>query len=348
MTAGPASAGAGRLASAGAGRPASVSAGAGGPAGPGRLVLVATPIGNLADLSPRAVAVLAGADVICCEDTRRTRALLTASGVAAAGRLVSVHAHNEADRVPQVLRWVADGRTVAVVTDAGTPGVSDPGARLVSAAAAAGLAVTTVPGPSSVVAALVVSGLPTDRFCVDGFLPRKGADRARRLADLAVEPRTTVLLEAPGRLAGTLADLAAALGDDRPVAVVRELTKVHEEVWRGTLAEAATVFGTRDAGEGVRGEVVVVVGGAPPEGPPDPDRVAAAVADRLAAGDTARSAARSVAEALGVPRREAYQLAIDLRTDRPDRSGQPGQPGQPDRSGRSGAPPAVPPGDRQG
>jgi len=289
----------------------------------GRLVLVATPIGNLGDLAPRAVQVLADADVVCCEDTRRTRALLTAAGVAAGGRLVSVHAHNEADRVPQVLRWVADGRTVAVVTDAGTPGVSDPGARLVAAAAAAGLAVTAVPGPSSVVAALVLSGLPTDRFCVDGFLPRKGADRARRLAELATERRTTVLLEAPGRLAGTLADLAAALGD-RPVAVARELTKVHEEVWRGSVADAADEFGRRDAdGDGIRGEVVVVVGGAPAPAPPDDDQVARAVADRLAAGDSPRSAAQAVAQELGVSRRMAYQLAIDLRAG----DGQPDRPG---------------------
>ncbi len=285
-----------------------------GQPGTGQLVLVATPIGNLGDLSPRAVEALAGADVICCEDTRRTRALLTAVGVPAAGRLVSVHAHNEAERVPQVMRWVAGGRTVAVVTDAGTPGVSDPGSRLVSAVASAGLEVTTVPGPSAVLAGLVVSGLPTDRFCVDGFLPRKGADRGRRLAALAAEPRTTVLLEAPGRLAGTLADLAAALGD-RPVAVARELTKVHEEVWRGTLVEAAAEFGDREtSGEGIRGEVVVVVGGAPPAAPPDQARVAGAVADRLAAGDGIRAAAQAVAQELGVPRRMAYQLAIDLQS----------------------------------
>ncbi|MGH9091216.1 MAG: 16S rRNA (cytidine(1402)-2'-O)-methyltransferase, partial [Acidimicrobiales bacterium] len=156
----------------------------------GRLVLVATPIGNLGDLSPRAAATLAEADVVCCEDTRRTRALLSASGVAAGRRLVSLHAHNEAARVPQVLDWVAAGRTVAVVTDAGTPAVSDPGARLVAAAAGRDLPVSVVPGPSSVLAALVVSGLPTERFCVEGFLPRKGADRGRRLAALAAEERT--------------------------------------------------------------------------------------------------------------------------------------------------------------
>ena len=196
--------------------------------------------------------------MVCCEDTRRTRALLTASGVPGAGRLVSLHEHNEAARIPEVLGWVAQGRTVAVVTDAGTPAVSDPGARLVAAAAGAGAPVTVVPGPSAVLAALVVSGLPTDRFCVEGFLPRKGAERRRRLEALVAERRTCVVLEAPGRLAATLGDLAAALGD-RPVAVVRELTKVHEEVWRGGLVEAAGHYGAVP----VRGEVVVVVGGAP-------------------------------------------------------------------------------------
>jgi 16S rRNA (cytidine1402-2'-O)-methyltransferase len=276
-------------------------------------VLVATPIGNLGDLSPRAVVVLRDADVVCCEDTRRTRALLTAAGVAGAGRLVSLHAHNEAARIPQVLGWVAEGKRVAVVTDAGTPAVSDPGARLVAAVAAEGQTVTVVPGPSAVLAALVVSGLPTDRFCVEGFLPRKGGDRRRRLAAVASDERTTVVLEAPGRLVDTLGDLAEACGD-RPVAVVRELTKVHEEVWRGSLPEAVAEFAARQ----VRGEVVVVVGGAPVAAPASNERVAEVVAERLAAGDTPRQAAEAVAGALGVPRRRAYELAIALRSGDPD------------------------------
>jgi 16S rRNA (cytidine1402-2'-O)-methyltransferase len=280
-------------------------------------VLVATPIGNLGDLSFRAVEVLRRADVVCCEDTRRTRALLTAAGVAGAGRLVSLHEHNEAARIPQVLGWARAGRTVAVVTDAGTPAVSDPGARLVAAAAAGGVPVTVVPGPSAVLAALVVSGLPTERFCAEGFLPRKGGERRRRLDALAVEERTTVVLEAPGRVASTLADLAAACGD-RPVAVVRELTKVHEETWRGGLAEAAAEFAARP----VRGEVVLVVGGAPAAGPSSDAQVADAVAGRLAAGDGVRQAADAVAGALGVSRRRAYQTAIDQRTAR--RGGPPG------------------------
>ncbi|HEX3947694.1 MAG TPA: 16S rRNA (cytidine(1402)-2'-O)-methyltransferase [Acidimicrobiales bacterium] len=288
------------------------------PSSSGRIVLVATPIGNLGDLAPRAVQMLADADVVCCEDTRRTRALLSAAGVPAGGRLVALHAHNETGRVPQVLGWVSGGRTVAVVTDAGMPAVSDPGARLVAAAVAEGLAVSVVPGPSAVLAALVVSGLPTDRFCVEGFLPRKGGDRRRRLQALALEERTTVVLEAPGRLVATLTDLAAALGP-RPVAVARELTKLHEEVWRGALPAAVAEFEARAAGgEPVRGEVVLVVGGAAPAGPPDEELVARAVAERLAAGDGPRQAAEAVAAALGVPRRRAYELAIALRSSPAD------------------------------
>lgn len=279
---------------------------------PGGLVLVATPIGNLGDLSPRAVDTLAGADVVCCEDTRRTRTLLTAAGVPAKGRLVSLHEHNEAARTSQVLEWVRAGRTVAVVTDAGTPAVSDPGARLVAAAAEADLPVTVVPGPSAVLAALVVSGLPTERFCVEGFLPRKGAERRRRVAALAAEERTAVLLEAPGRLAATLAELAEALGE-RPVAVTRELTKVHEEVVRGTLPEVAAELARRQAQGPVRGEAVVVLGGAPPAPAAGDEAVAAAVAEHLAAGAGAREAADAVAAELGVARRRAYQAALDQR-----------------------------------
>jgi 16S rRNA (cytidine1402-2'-O)-methyltransferase len=273
-------------------------------------VLVATPIGNLGDLAPRAVAVLAEADVVCCEDTRRTRALLSAAGVPGRGRLVALHAHNESERIPQVLGWLAAGKTVALVTDAGTPAVSDPGARVVAAAVADGRAVTAVPGPSSVLMALVLSGLATDRFCVEGFLPRRGSERAARLAEVAAERRTTVVLEAPGRLAATLGDLLAACGD-RPVAVARELTKLHEEVWRGGLTEAAAVFAQRE----VRGEVVVVVAGAEPAGPMTDDDLARAVHARLAAGETPRQVADALAGSLGVSRRRAYELAIALRTD---------------------------------
>ncbi len=276
---------------------------------PGCLVLVATPIGNLGDLSPRARSALAEADIVCCEDTRRTRALLSACGLPSSpARLVSLHGHNEAARVPEVLGWVREGKTVAVVSDAGTPTVSDPGRRLVAAAAKAGLTVTEVPGPSSVVTALSLSGLDTDRFCVEGFVPRKGAERHRRLEQLAGETRTAVLLEAPGRVARLLADLHEACGD-RPVAVCRELTKLHEEVWRGSLAEAAELFADRE----VRGEVVVVLAGAPAPAGPDHDTVRDAVRARLAEGDSPRAAAEAVADELGVPRRRAYAEAVAQR-----------------------------------
>jgi len=282
----------------------------------GQLVLVATPIGNLGDLSPRARAVLASADLICCEDTRRTRALLSASGISAKGpqgdRLLSLHGHNEASRLDRVAAAVAGGATVAVVSDAGTPGISDPGAWLAAQLSAAGETVSTVPGPSSVLGALVVSGLPTDRFCVEGFLPRKGPERRLRIGALMADARTTVVLEAPNRVAPTLAELAA-VDAGRPVALVRELTKVHEEVWRGTLEEAATAFAARE----VRGEVVLVVGGAPAAAPAGEAVVEAAV--RAALGDDPAAGPRQVAElvaaALGVPRRRAYEAALRVRGD---------------------------------
>jgi 16S rRNA (cytidine1402-2'-O)-methyltransferase len=280
----------------------------------GRLVLVATPIGNLGDLSPRARELLATADLICCEDTRRTRALLSASGITAKGpkgdRLLSVHGHNEAARLERVAAAVAGGATVALVSDAGTPGISDPGAWLAAQLAAAGETVSTVPGPSSVLGALVVSGLPTDRFCVEGFLPRKGPERRRRLAALMADARTTVVLEAPSRVAATLAELAAA-DPARQVAVVRELTKLHEEVWRGTLGEAAEAFAARD----VRGEVVLVVGGAPAAAPASEAEVEAAV--QAALGDDPAAGPRQVADRvaaeLGVQRRRAYEAALRMR-----------------------------------
>jgi 16S rRNA (cytidine1402-2'-O)-methyltransferase len=293
----------------------------------GRLVLVATPIGNLGDLSPRAHEVLATADLICCEDTRRTRALLSASGITAKGahgdRLLSLHGHNEASRLERVAAAVAGGATVAVVSDAGTPGISDPGAWLAAQLGAVGETVSTVPGPSSVLGALVVSGLPADRFCVEGFLPRKGPERRRRIGALMGDARTTVVLEAPSRVAATLAELAA-LDPARPAAVVRELTKLHEEVWRGTLGEAAPAFAARE----VRGEVVLVIGGAPPGAPAGEDEVEDAVRAALAEDPSAgpRQVAELVAASLGVPRRRAYEAALRVR-------GEPG--GGPDTSGNA-------------
>jgi 16S rRNA (cytidine1402-2'-O)-methyltransferase len=277
--------------------------------GQGSLVLVATPIGNLADLSKRALDVLGSADLICCEDTRRTRTLLSASGLPSnPRRLVSLHGHNEASRVGDVLAWLAEGKTVAVVSDAGTPAISDPGQRLVAAVAEAGFDVTAVPGPSSVVVALSLSGLDSDRFCFEGFLPRKGSDRRRRLAVLANEERTAIVLEAPGRLAQTLRDLAEVCGP-RPLVVCRELTKLHEEIWRGTLPDAVGAFADR----ALLGEVVVVLGGAEPPAGPDEEAITAAVGARLEAGDTPRQAADAVAAALGVARRVAYSRAVTLR-----------------------------------
>jgi 16S rRNA (cytidine1402-2'-O)-methyltransferase len=276
-------------------------------------VLVATPIGNLGDLSPRAREVLEAAELICCEDTRRTRALLSAAGIAGGNRLLSLHGHNEKDRLTRVAAAVAAGATVAIVSDAGTPGISDPGAWLAAQVADAGETVTTVPGPSSVIAALAVSGLPTDRFSVEGFLPRKGGERHRRLAALVADERTTVVLEAPGRVAATLAELADLAGDTarRPIAVVRELTKVHEEVWRGSLADAAAAFATRE----VRGEVVLVIGGAPAAAAVEEAAVEAAVRAARERDPSAgpRQLADRVAASLDVPRRRAYEAALRVR-----------------------------------
>ena len=282
------------------------------PDGAGQLVLVATPIGNLGDLSPRAREVLADADLICCEDTRRTRALLSAMGIPAGGshgdRLMSLHAHNEGARLERVAACVSGGGVVAVVSDAGTPGISDPGSLLVSALADAGQSVSVVPGPSAVVAALVVSGLPTDRFCVEGFLPRKGPERRERIAAVMSDQRTTVVLEAPSRVVATLSDLAEVDGR-RPVAVVRELTKVYEDVWRGPVADATSVFGEH----GIRGEVVLVIGGAPPPDPASVADIEEAVRRRLALGDGPRQVAAALTGELGVARRTIYDAALRLR-----------------------------------
>jgi 16S rRNA (cytidine1402-2'-O)-methyltransferase len=275
----------------------------------GTLVLVATPIGNLGDLSARALETLAHADIVCCEDTRRTRGLLTHAGLKGV-RLLSLHEHNEMERLDTVLGHLAEGRTVAVVSDAGTPAVSDPGARLVAAAAAAGATVSAVPGPSAALAALVVSGLPTDRFCFEGFLPRRGAERRRRIEAVAAQACTVIIFEAPGRLGATLSDLVAACGPGRRVVVARELTKVHEEVWRGTLGDASATFAERE----VRGEVVVVLAGDPAAGRvPDDHEVADALRRRLGGGASLRDAAASVAGDLGISRRRVYDLALELR-----------------------------------
>jgi 16S rRNA (cytidine1402-2'-O)-methyltransferase len=279
----------------------------------GALVLVGTPIGNLDDLSPRAVDALRTADVIAAEDTRRTRALLSHAGIPAGRRLRAVRADNEAAAATRIVEEIRGGARVAVVTDAGMPGISDPGAVLVRACLDAGLPVDAVPGPSAALTALVMSGLPADRFVFEGFLPRKGRARSERLAALAGEARTTVVFEAPTRLGGTLADLADVCGGDRPVAVARELTKAFEDVWRGTLAEAAAHARSTEP----RGEYVVVVGPAPQRAPAGDADVDDAVRAALADGRSARDAAAEVAAELGVPRRRAYAAATRLRTPRP-------------------------------
>jgi 16S rRNA (cytidine1402-2'-O)-methyltransferase len=268
----------------------------------GRLVLVGTPIGNLGDLSPRAVEALHTATLICCEDTRRTGRLLQHAGVAAP-RLAVCNEHTEPARITEVLATLGDGGDVAVVTDAGTPGISDPGERLVRAVIDAGFDVTTVPGPTALVTALVTSGLPTGRFVFEGFLPRTGRGRKERLAELAGERRTIVVYEAPHRVVRTLADLAAAFGEDRPVVVARELTKLWETTVRGTL-------GGIELGQ-PRGEYVLVVAGAPDrDAPPDDDAIRLALRAELAGGATRRDAAAAVARRLGVPKRLVYALAV--------------------------------------
>jgi 16S rRNA (cytidine1402-2'-O)-methyltransferase len=271
-------------------------------AGAGTLRLVATPIGNLGDLPPRAVEALAEAALICCEDTRRTGRLLQAAGVAAA-RLAVCNEHTERRCVDDVLAVLGGGGDVAVVSDAGMPGISDPGELLVRTALDAGFAVSTVPGPTALISALASSGLPTSRFVFEGFLPRSGSARRQRLAEIAGERRTVVLYEAPHRIVRTLADLAAACGPDRPVAVARELTKLYETVVRGTLEDVE--LGTP------RGEYVVVLGGAlVAEVEVADDELIAAVDAQLAAGATARDAAVTVAALLTVPRRRAYDAAV--------------------------------------
>jgi len=271
----------------------------------GVLVLAATPIGRVADAPPRLAEELSGADVVAAEDTRRLRRLTGDLGVTLGGRVVSYFEGNEQQRTPVLLEALLAGERVLLVTDAGMPSVSDPGYRLVTAAVAAGVLVTAVPGPSAVLTALAVSGLPVDRFCFEGFLPRKAGERSRRLATLVDEQRTMVFFEAPHRTAATLAAMAEAWGDDRAAAVCRELTKTHEEVRRGGLSELAAW-----AAEGVRGEVTLVVGGADPAPSISTDEgsLRAAVAARQDRGMTTKAAIAEVALLAGVPKRDVYDL----------------------------------------
>jgi len=272
---------------------------------PGVLVLAATPIGRVSDAPARLAEELAGADVIAAEDTRRLKRLTSELGITIAGRVVSYFEGNEAARTPALVDALLAGERVVLATDAGMPSVSDPGYRLVAAAVEQGITVTAVPGPSAVLTALAVSGLPVDRFCFEGFLPRKAGERSRRLAALAAEERTMVFFEAPHRTAAALAAMAEAFGADRAGAVCRELTKTHEEVRRSGLAELAAW-----AEDGVRGEVTIVVTGAEPSAAidADPASLLAAVADLEAGGTSRKEAIVEVARLAGVPKRDVYNL----------------------------------------
>lgn len=275
----------------------------------GTLVLAGTPIGNTDDASPALQAAIASADIVAAEDTRRFGLLLSRLGWPRPSRVVSYFDGNEAGRAAELLDELLAGATVVVVTDAGMPTVSDPGFRLVTAAVEAGVPIRVVPGPSAVLVALALSGLPTDRFCFEGFLPRKAEQRRRRLAELAAEPRTMVFFEAPHRLDAFLADARRAFGDDRPAAVSRELTKTYEETRRGSLAELAEW-----AAAGVRGEITVVVAGAPTVSPPVQDAVRA-VLRRVSDGEKFATAVTVVAEELGTARKPLYEAALAARKE---------------------------------
>ncbi len=270
----------------------------------GRLILVATPIGNLGDMSPRAIDALQGADVVACEDTRRSGRLLAHFGIRVP-RLLAIHEHNEFEKADYVVQLLGEGQVVAVITDAGMPGISDPGERLVAAVTTAGFEVEVIPGPVAFVGALVASGISATRFVFEGFLPRKGAGRTERLAALRAEQRTMVLYEAPHRLAATLSDLATVLGDGRQVSVARELTKMHEETWRGTLAEAVERCITVEP----RGEYVLTIAGAPDAAPATDDILIEALARYRKDGLSKRDATDVVTAEYQVARRRVYDLA---------------------------------------
>jgi 16S rRNA (cytidine1402-2'-O)-methyltransferase len=277
----------------------------------GVVVLAATPIGDVADASPRLVTELANADVIAAEDTRRLRRLLERLGAQTGARILSYFEGNEARRTDELVHVLEEGARIVVVSDAGMPSVSDPGYRLVAAAIARGFRVTAVPGPSAVLAALAVSGLPVDRFCFEGFLPRKASERMRRLRELATEPRTMIFFEAPHRAAVTLSAMALAFGDDRPGAVCRELTKTYEEIRRGPLQELVD-WATSE----LRGEITLVIGGAP-EPAADLESAAKEAVDMAADGIKLRAAVAQIAREQGLPKNAVYELALKMH-----RSGQ--------------------------
>lgn len=273
----------------------------------GVLVLAATPIGDPRDAAPRLGQEIAGADVVAAEDTRRLKRLCADLGISPGGVVLSYHEHNEASRTPELVERLRAGERVVVVTDAGMPSVSDPGYRLVAAAVEAGVHVTCVPGPSAVLMALAVSGLPVDRFCFEGFLPRKAGERARALEALAHERRTLVFFEAPHRIEAALRAMADAFGPQRPAAVCRELTKAYEEVRRGCLAELADW-----AAEGVRGEITVVVAGATARAA-SVEEVLPGIQERVAAGERLKDVCADVAAETGLSKKALYDAALAAR-----------------------------------
>jgi 16S rRNA (cytidine1402-2'-O)-methyltransferase len=276
----------------------------------GVLVLAATPIGDPRDAAPRLAEEIATADVVAAEDTRRLRRLCADLEITPAGSVLSYHEHNESARTPELVERLRGGARVVVVTDAGMPSVSDPGYRLVDAAVAAGVRVTCVPGPSAVLMALAVSGLPVDRFCFEGFLPRKAGEKARGLAALADERRTMVFFEAPHRIDATLVAMAQAFGPDRRAAVCRELTKTYEEVKRGGLAELAAW-----AADGVRGEITVVVAGATPR-VTTVEEALPGIQERVAAGERLKDVCADVAAATGLSKKSLYDASLLLPRSR--------------------------------
>ncbi|WP_425832753.1 16S rRNA (cytidine(1402)-2'-O)-methyltransferase [Streptomyces fractus] len=275
--------------------------------GTGTLVLAGTPIGDVSDAPPRLAQELANADVVAAEDTRRMKRLTQALGVQVGGRVVSYFEGNESARTPELVEALAGGARVLLVTDAGMPSVSDPGYRLVAAAVERDIRVTAVPGPSAVLTALALSGLPVDRFCFEGFLPRKAGERLSRLKEVAQERRTLVYFEAPHRLDDTLVAMAEAFGEDRRAAVCRELTKTYEEVKRGPLKALAEW-----AAEGVRGEITVVVEGAPEKSADDltPAELVRRVQVREEAGERRKEAIAAVAADVGLPKREVFDAVV--------------------------------------
>ena len=275
----------------------------------GTLVLVATPIGNLSDMSTRAIETLQSSELVACEDTRRTGLLLQHFGITGK-RMLRVDAHTEDKSSQEIINCLLEGSTVAMVTDAGMPSISDPGERLVRKVIESGHRVTVIPGPSAPISALVVSGFSTQRWCMEGFLPRKGESRLKRLKEIAEEERTVILFESPHRLAATLKDLFEECGATRQVAVVRELTKVHEEIFRGSLEESL-----KWAEKSIKGEIVIVLEAGTITSEIDDERLETVLKEILAGGVSTKDAAEEASRRLNVSRRRAYSTALDLRAE---------------------------------